>query len=511
MKLPIGIQTFSEIREDDYLYIDKTKEAFEIIDSFKYVFLSRPRRFGKSLFLDTLRNIFEGKKEYFKGLYIEDKYNFHETFPVIKISFAGALQTEEGLEGVFRSILQENTEYLGINCNEQMTPPDCLLYLIRQAYKKYNQKVVVLIDEYDKPILDNITDLKMVEYAKKSLKGFYEVLKKSDEYIRFVFLTGVSKFSKVSIFSGLNNIEDITLNPKFGNICGYTQNDIESTIKPLLEGVDLEKLKVWYNGYNFLKDKVYNPFDILLFIRNDFQYDNYWFETGTPSFLINLLKEKNYYLPDLDNLIVGKEIIRSFDIENINLTTLLVQSGYLTIKEMVQIGNEIHYSLKVPNMEVQMSLNSHVLLMLSGNENDLSKPKIKAFQSLHDANLEGFKTALVSLFAGLPYHNYAKNNISIYEGFYASVVYAYLASLGFPMAVEESTNRGRLDMTVIVNNNRYVIEFKVGGEDALGQIKENRYHEKFLDEGSNIYLVGINFNEEERNVSRFEWERVVSN
>ncbi len=511
MKLPIGIQTFSEIRENDYLYIDKTKEAFEIIDSFKYVFLSRPRRFGKSLFLDTLRNIFEGKKEYFKGLYIEDKYNFHETFPVIKISFAGNLQTEEGLEGVFRSILQENTEYLGIDCNEQMTPPDCLLYLIRQAYKKYNQKVVVLVDEYDKPILDNITDLKMAEYAKKSLKGFYEVLKKSDEYIRFVFLTGVSKFSKVSIFSGLNNLEDITLNPKFGNICGYTQNDIETTIKPLLEGVDLEELKIWYNGYSFLKDKVYNPFDILLFIRNNFLYRNYWFETGSPSFLIELIKEKNYYLPDLDNLVVGEEIVNAFDIENINLTTILFQSGYLTIKEMIHKRNKIQYALKIPNMEVRISLNTVILDMFIDDAIEKNRAQDRVYDALHDANLENFKTTLVSLFAGLPYQNYAKNNISIYEGFYASVIYAYLASLGLPMAVEESTNRGRLDMTVLVNNNRYVIEFKVGEEDALAQIKEKRYHEKFLDEGSNIYLVGINFDEAEKNVSSFEWEKVVSN
>ncbi len=507
MKLPIGIQTFSTLREDDYIYIDKTKEAYELITNHKYIFLSRPRRFGKSLFLDTLRNIFEGKKEYFKGLYIEDKYDFKK-HPVIKISFAGNMENEEELEDVFSKILRKNMEDLGLDCEMEWKKGSCLAYLIQKAYEKYNQEVVVLIDEYDKPILDNISNPKMREYAKNQLKGFYEVLKDSDGYLRFVFLTGVSKFSKVSIFSGLNNIEDISLNPKYGNICGYTHEDIKTSFKPLLRGVDLEKLKTWYNGYNFLKDKVYNPFDILLFISNGFMYKNYWFETGSPSFLLKLIKQKNYYLPSLENIELGEEILNSFEIDNITLETLLFQSGYLTIKEVLQIGNEINYSLKVPNLEVQMSLNSTILKMYIDNVSNSSKAKSKAFHSLHNANLQEFKQALISLFASLPYENYTKNNIQVYEGFYASVMYVYLSSLGFPVSVEESTNQGRLDMSLLINNNRYIFEFKVGNEDALNQIKQNRYHEKYLNETSNIYLVGINFDKDTKNVSAFKWERV---
>ncbi len=508
-KLPIGIQTFSKIREDNYVYIDKTKEALDLIENYEYVFLSRPRRFGKSLFLDTLRNIFEGKKEYFSGLYIEDKYDFSQKYPVIEISFAGNMQTEEGISQVFNGILKSNQKRLGIKCDKELDPPNCLKELIEETYKKYNQKVVVLVDEYDKPILDNISNKQMREYARDSLKGFYEILKKMDQYIRFVFLTGVSKFSKVSIFSGLNNIYDISLDKKYGNICGYTQNDIGTTFKPLLEGVDLEELKLWYNGYNFLKDKVYNPFDILLFISNDFEYKNYWFETGNPSFLIKLINEQNYYLPELENITLGEELLNSFDIENINIEVLLYQTGYLTIQEVNRVRNKIKYTLKMPNLEVRISLNERILNILD-NPVKIVKSQDKAYYALNDAKLEDFKTTLIALFASLPYENYAKNNINIYEGFYASVIYAYLSSLGFPISVEESTNQGRLDMSILINSNRYIIEFKVDDTNALGQIKENRYYEKYLDEGSDIYLVGITFSKKEKNVSSFEWEKFIN-
>ncbi len=507
MKLPIGIQTFSKLRETNSLYIDKTKEALDLITNHNCVFLSRPRRFGKSLFLDTLRNIFEGKKEYFKDLYIEDKYDFSIKHPVIKITFSGEMDTKEKLDGVFSRILRENKNKLGLDCDETWSNGVCLAHLIQQAHDKYNQKVVVLVDEYDKPILDNITNKEMREYAKTSLKGFYEILKDSDEYLRFVFLTGVSRFSRVSIFSGLNNLYDISLHPKYGNICGYTQEDIETTIRPLLDGVDLEKLKVWYNGYNFLKDDVYNPFDILLFIANEFKYSNYWFETATPSFLINLLNKQHYYLPNLENIKLDEKMLGSFDIENIDLEVLLYQTGYLTIKDVLQNSRGgFKYQLKIPNKEVRLSLNDHILAQISSDKTQLAQTQDNAYLALQDAKLEDFKTALISLFASIPYENYTKNNIQVYEGFYASVMYAYLSSMGIELDVEQSTNKGKLDMSLVLNNNRYVFEFKVDKENALNQIKENKYYEKYLNENSTIYLVGINFDEEKRNVDGFEWE-----
>ena len=279
-KLPIGIQTFSKIREDDYIYIDKTDIALKMIEDYQYVFLSRPRRFGKSLFLDTLKNIFEAKKEYFSGLTIEDKWNWDVSYPVILISFAeGKIESRADLDDKWAELLEINADRLGLDCNSDFDRK-CFSSLIRQAYKKYGQKVVILVDEYDKPILDNITNPEVAKQIRDGLVNFYSVIKGSDEFLRFTFLTGVSKFSKTSIFSGLNNIEDISLSPDFSDICGYTKNDIETTLKPYLEGVDMAKLKCWYNGYNFLGSDMYNPFDILKFIRNHFTFDNYWFESG---------------------------------------------------------------------------------------------------------------------------------------------------------------------------------------------------------------------------------------
>ncbi|MCB4204968.1 ATP-binding protein [Deferribacterales bacterium Es71-Z0220] len=508
-KLPIGIQTFSEIIEGNYVYIDKTEEAYKLIQEYKYVFLSRPRRFGKSLFLDTLKELFEGNKKLFEGLYIYDKWNWNEKYPVIKISWAGNFQTLEGLKQVAFDVFKTNQESLGVICDNVNDPASCFRDLIHRAYKKYNQKVVILIDEYDKPILDVIENIEQAKINREFIKGLYSIIKDNDAYIKFAFLTGVSKFSKASIFSGLNMLTDISLNPKYGNICGYTQKDIETSFLPYFKDVDLEKVKKWYNGYNFLKDNVYNPFDILQFISNEFVFDNYWFESGTPSFLIKLIKERNYFLPSLTNLILDKKILSSFDIENIDLEVILYQSGYLTIEKMIEdeLLSSIEYKLKIPNLEVQISLNDYIINYLFKGDNRLKSPLIK---SLYYEKLEDFKVALTSLFASIPYNNFTKNNLNLYEGFYASVIYAYLASLGINIIGEDITNKGRIDLTLFVGDKIYILEFKVDGQqgEALRQIKERNYAEKYLNEGKQIYLIGIEFSSEQKNVINFEWERV---
>ncbi len=506
-KLPIGIQTFSEIVEENYIYIDKTKIALDLIENNKYVFLSRPRRFGKSLFLDTLKNIFLGNKALFKGLYIYDNYDFTEKYPVINISFAaGKFNSVEKLKKHITSLLEYNQEDLNIVCKDSKSINICFTDLIKKAYKKYNQKVVILIDEYDKPILDTIEDVKISNDVKNELANFYSVMKASDEYLRFVFLTGVSKFSKVSVFSGLNNIRDVSLEERYGDICGYTQNDIETSFLPYLDGVDLEKLREWYNGYNFLASDVYNPFDILLFIQGGFNYKNYWIETGTPTFLIHLLSQKDYFIPELENLIVGEEIINSFDINNISLETILFQAGYLTIDECrVDEMDLIEYKLKVPNKEVRVSLNNMFIDYLTDDTHKLRKRQ-NIFKSLKNAKMEELKKTLISLFASIPYNNFVNNKIYEYEGYYASVIYAYFASLGIIIISEDVTNLGRIDMTIDINNRIYIIEFKTTKENALEQIKEKNYHQKYLDENKEIILVGINFDREKKNISNFEWE-----
>ncbi|MDQ7046608.1 MAG: AAA family ATPase [Sulfurovum sp.] len=459
--------------------------------------------------MDTLHNIFEGKKELFKDLYIYDKWDWDTTYPVIKISWDGNLQTSSKLETVALHSLEKNQERLGIECQKNNNLSVCFDELIQKAYEKYNQRVVILIDEYDRPILDTIDNIEQAKLNREFIKGMYSVMKGADAYIKFVFLTGVSKFSKASIFSGLNMLEDISLTPKFGNICGYTQKNIENEFLPYLDGIDLVKVKEWYNGYNFLKDDVYNPFDLLKFIKNDFIFDNYWFATGTPTFLIKLIEKNNYFLPRLANLTVGKEMLDSFDIENINLEMILYQAGYLTIDKMIEKRRGgIEYKLKLPNMEVKSSLNSVIIDFLTHQHSQKSKHQDELYDALIDNDLELLKTSLIAMFASIPNNNYTKNNILHYEGFYASVIYVYLQSLGLDIIGEDVTNLGRIDLTVKIDKYIYIIEFKVGKENALAQIKEKNYAQKYLHKGKEIILVGINFDEEVRNISGFEWERV---
>ncbi|MEA3512086.1 MAG: AAA family ATPase [Campylobacterota bacterium] len=509
-KLPIGIQTFSTIREDNYLYVDKTDIAYELIENYRYVFLSRPRRFGKSLFLDTLRNIFEAKKEYFSGLAIEDKWDWSVSYPVINISFAkGKIESRAQLDDRIIKILKSNQKKLGIECDDSDDVAGCFSDLIENSYEKYNQKVVILIDEYDKPILDNITNPNIAKEIRDGLVNFYSVIKGSDEFLRFAFLTGVSKFTKTSIFSGLNNITDISLNSKFGDICGYTQNDVETTFKPYLDDVDMDKLKRWYNGYNFLKSNMYNPFDILLFINEGFLYRNYWFETGTPTFLMDLIKQNNYFLPNLANLKVDEKLLNSFDIENLDLEVILYQAGYLTIDKVeTTIFETLEYSLKIPNKEVKQSLNDYIIAKILKDKNATQK-KTDTYKSLLQSDMTSFRDALKSIFASIPYNNYTKNDMQTHEGFYASVIYVYLQSLGLDIVGEDVTNKGRIDLTIKMEQAIYIIEFKVGDGNALQQIKDKQYSQKYLNDGKDIYLVGINFDEGEKNISSFEWEEIT--
>jgi hypothetical protein len=514
--LPIGIQTFHEIRdkEKNYIYIDKTELALNLINGGKYYFLSRPRRFGKSLFLDTLQDIFEGKKELFEGLYIYDKWDWDDNYPVIKISFGGGVT--ESVEDLNKSILyliDENQERLELECNYRDSVKNCLLDLIKQAYLKYNQKVVILIDEYDKPILDNITDMELSKAIRNRLKNIYSIIKESDQYLRFVFLTGVSKFSKVSLFSGLNNLEDISLNPNYAMICGYTHEDIKEHFQERLDDIDMNELKKWYNGYNFLGEGVYNPFDILLFFSRNKIYSNYWFETGNPAFLIEVLKKKRFFLPDLEDIKVNESSLSSFDIDHIKIETLLFQTGYLTIKEVKKRFNQRVYHLTYPNLEVKTALNEHIFEYLL---TDKTLDKTPIFDAIEFKDMKTFEKAIYQLFATLPYNSYTKNDMQNYEGYYANVIYAYLAGLGIEFKAEDVTNYGRIDLTIATPDMSqvYIIEFKVVENKnrdgkSLEQIKEKRYHEKYLNVAQEITLVGIEFSKEDRNVCRFEWERLL--
>ncbi len=301
-KLPIGISTFSEIIKENSYYVDKSRYFRQLFDSGKYFFLSRPRRFGKSLFVDTLKCAFEGRQDLFKGLYLENDWNWDDSHPVISISFGrGLVKDKDELDHRIHRFLSEQAAYHDVTCSEALVA-DRFAELIQEIWKKTGKRVVILVDEYDKPILDHIESPSHAETLRDGLKNFYSVIKESDRYLRFCFITGVSKFSKVSIFSDLNNLRDISLDPRFGSMCGYTQQELEDIFADRLTGVDLLKMKSWYNGYHFLgKERVYNPFDVLLFFESG-QYGSYWFESATPTFLVKLLQQKRFYLPHLDGL-----------------------------------------------------------------------------------------------------------------------------------------------------------------------------------------------------------------
>ena len=507
-KLPIGISTFSKIVEQDYLYIDKTKEAYQLITDYQYAFLSRPRRFGKSLFIDTLQEIFEGNRKLFEGLYIYDKWDFDTKYPVIKISFSGSRDVEALKQNIFRN-MNEAQEKLGIECSKEYDYATCFSELIKKSYEKYQKPVVILVDEYDKAILDNIDQIEVAKESREVVKILYTQIKDNDRYIKFAFLTGVSKFTKANIFSGLNNLEDISLTPEFGTVCGYTQTDIETKILPYLEGVDLEKLQKWYNGYNFLNDRVYNPFDILLFIKNRFLFDNYWFNTGTPSFLIKLFKTNSYNLAKFENLKVGKELIESFDIEDISLETVMFQSGYLTIKEQILRRNRIQYILTFPNLETKMSFNNYLLNYFVKKAIDTIPVQNSLIDLLEVANLNDLEQTIKSLFASIAYNNFTKNDIEEHEGFYASVIYAYFVGAGFDKVLaEDVTNDGRIDLSVFIDDYLYIFEFKVDKKGALEQIKNKKYFQKYLSSSKGIYIIGVEFDSQSRNVIGYEWEKI---
>jgi hypothetical protein len=518
-RLPIGIQTFSEIRDkrENLAYVDKTAMALDLIERSKYCFLSRPRRFGKSLFLDTLAEIFKGSKALFEGLHIYDKWDWQQQYPVIQITFAsGDMSGGSSIRDNIKDILHSNAKDLDVLFEMPKTEDMGLLLrnFLAKVSNAYGQRVVVLIDEYDKPILDNIhkEDKTVAREAREILRNFYGAIKAADRYLRFVFITGVSKFSKLNLFSGLNNLQDITLHSSYSTITGYTQGDLEEVFGEYLEGIDLPMVSRWYNGYNYLGEAVYNPYDILLFLSNNGVFRNYWWETGNPSFLIELLRKSNYYIPHLENVVIAEEDLSAFDVERIDMVALLWQTGYLTFEERIELMHRVSYRMKLPNLEVQNSLNTLFFDYLTNIEEGRTSLQLRASRALLDGNLEELEKALRALFASIPYQNYVNSTISNYEGYYASVVFTFLSGMGYEVKAEDTTNRGRIDMTMIGRDRIYIIEFKVdkAEEEALAQIKIRKYYEKYLSEQKTICLLGIHFDSSQRNISGFAFAEIRS-
>jgi hypothetical protein len=509
-KLPIGIQTFRKIREDDYYYVDKTALALRLVEEGSHYFLSRPRRFGKSLLLDTLGELFSGSEPLFRGLHIHDRWDWSTVYPVIRIGFAeGVLHDRASLDRRIGAILRENAEALGVACRDSDDIPTCFGELIRHAHARTGQRVVVLVDEYDKPILDNITRPEVAREMRDGLRNLYSVIKGQDAHIRFAFLTGVSKFSKVSLFSGLNNLRDITVSPAYSALCGYTEADVDTVFAPELPGLDRQQIRDWYNGYNWTGEAVYNPFDLLLLFEER-QFRPYWFETGTPTFLVDVLTQRQAWLPELGQLETSADILSTFDVDDMPTEALMFQAGYLTIDREEEISGTYYYQLRYPNREVYQSLNGTLLRYWTPDAQAEVKHRKALYRLLLANDFPGLQQLFISFFASIPHDWYRNNPIARYEGYYASVFYAYFAALGLDITLEDASNHGRLDMAVRFNQQIYLFEFKVveltPEGRALQQIKHRGYADKYRAEGLPIHLIGVEFSREQRSVVSFEVE-----
>jgi hypothetical protein len=506
--LPLGISTLSLLLESNGIYVDKTEYAFNLIKSPGRFFLSRPRRFGKSLFVDTLKEIFEGNQKLFEGLYIHDKWDWTKKYPVIKLDFAGGeVRNREELDVRILNMLRENGQRLGLRMDSTDLAGK-FIDLISGVASKYGQRAVVLVDEYDKPLLDNVHNPEMAKEIRSGLKNLYSVLKSQDANLQFVFMTGVTKFSKVSLFSGVNQLKDITLSKSYSSICGYTDIDLQEHFSEYLAGSDPEEVKQWYNGYNWTgSESVYNPYDILLFLSEEKVFRNYWFETGSPTFLIELFRKNQYFLPDLENIEVFQRTLSSFEIESLNPLTLLFQAGYLTIEKTFIEREKLVYRLKIPNQEVRLALNDYFIEDYTGISADLKNRQDDLYNALSTGNIASFEQHIRSLFAGIPWRNFTNNDLANFEGYYASVLYAFFASLNAQIIPEDITNRGQADMTILLGNHIYVMEIKVvdhlpeGNNQALQQIIQRNYAEKYRNrERKTVHEVGLVFNKTVRNL-----------
>ena len=532
-KMPIGIQSFEKMRNDKYLYVDKTKYVYNLVRTSSPYFLSRPRRFGKSLFLSTLKAYFLGQKELFKGLYIEkaeekraeiEKNEAWVEYPVFYLDFnVGRYDLEEALAESLDYFLRKEEKLYGLK-NEGDSFGKRFQSLIETAYNKTGRQVVILVDEYDKPLLQTmgINETLNEEY-RNTLKAFYSVIKTCDQYIRFAFLTGVTKFSKVSIFSDLNNLQDISMLNDYAEICGLTQTEIEKTFKPEIERLAtntknsydkmLEELKKRYDGYKFsvLGESVYNPFSILNTL-NSGELKNYWFSTGTPTFLVNYLKDAYYNIPDLDGKVeLDESMLNEYRADTKNPIPILFQSGYLTIKEYIEEVNM--YRLGFPNDEVRYGFLKNLFPSYSSLRPDETGVSIWKFvEDIRAGNVDEFMERMQAIIAGVPYDNLPKDKLKLREQNYQTAVYLIFKLMGQFVETEIHCSKGRADCIVHTKDSIYIFEFKLmsagSADDAITQIKEKGYASQFKAEGKKIILIGSSFDEEERTIGEWKSEKI---
>ncbi|PIE78367.1 MAG: AAA family ATPase [Candidatus Delongbacteria bacterium] len=511
-KLGLGIQELSELRRDNYIYVDKTEIIHKLITTGKYYFLSRPRRFGKSLLVNTMEEIFRGNKDLFKETWIYDKWNFEEKYPVIKISLSGiGLDTYTLVEALDRLVSNVAKKY-----NIKLEEKDYSIKFQELIVKLSKENpVVVLIDEYDKPIVDYITDLDTARKHREVLKKFYSVIKDLDKHIKLLFITGVSKFSRVSFFSELNNLTDITVNRNYSNIAGYTEEEIidnyEDYLKPIEKefGFDrkgvMDAIKLWYNGYSWdAENFVYNPYSVIsLFEAREF--NNFWFRSGTPTFLTKFIKDNMIDFTKFDTeVIIDADTLDSYEIDNIDITVLLFQAGYLTIKEKIRDPEffSVSYKLAYPNMEVRESFYKFLIADYTSIDKTIFSSIIRKLkENLVKREVDHFFLGFKSVFADIPFNIFMEKD----ESYYHSIIYLTMRLIGANILPEKGSSRGRVDAIVSTPKYIYIIEFKMSSaNDALRQIENRKYYEPYLSDGREITCIGVSFDRKERNIKEYK-------
>ena len=513
--LTVSISDFEKLRREGYLYVDKTEYIWNLINpaggSF---FLSRPRRFGKSLTLSTLKAIFQGKKELFEGLAIYDKPYDWKEYPIIHLDMNGRdFSTPEKLEERFQQILREQAYINGVTL--QSTASDTMFHELIQTLYDKSGEVVILLDEYDRPILNNIAKDNRFDFL-NALKGFYSVIKEKSALLRFAFVTGVSKFCHVSLFSDLNNLADITMDIRYATMFGYTQEELEKyfgdRIADLAGDGDLEsyktKMKDWYNGYRFeaRAQTVYNPVSLANFFENRGMFNNYWFSTGTPSFLLELTKQKDFDFQSALKKAVPQVAFSAFEIDNIDPLALLLQTGYITIKGSEERFGQTWYFLDFPNREVAGAFSAYILNSYAGKTQTASVQfTAEIAMALLNKDLKKLRKIMEVFFAGIPYTSHKKQ-----ESTFQTIFFSIFRLLGLYIEAESATNDGRIDAVVQTDNAIFIFEFKLDDDPtALEQIRAKEYFKKFLLDKREIYIVGVNFDSEKGNLVGWQDEKIV--
>jgi hypothetical protein len=501
-KYPVGIQDFLELRKGGYVYVDKTMFAHTLVSQGKYYFLSRPRRFGKSLFMSMLQYLFEGNKNLFEGLYIEDKWDWTQNSPVIKISFSDIGHKDKGLYRAISDCLDEVAKKHNITLQETVSSSKFRELISTLSIQQ--GKVVVLIDEYDKPIIDYLgVDAEKAIENRDILKSFYSILKDADPYLKWVLITGVSKFARTSIFSDLNHLRELSLNPHFSSICGISQAELDFYFKEELALLDVEKIKKWYNGYNWGgKITVYNPFSLLNFFVDGGHFENYWFVSGTPTFLLNLAKKYQKY--DFEKVKISATRLNAYDIENLQLIPLMFQTGYLTISRYIE--EDDLYELNYPNEEVRKS---YLEVLADAYAHSNSDTILVLATEMRDAlNIQDFgkvESIFNTVFKSIPYEVWQKEN----EHYYHAIIHLTFRLLGIYTESQVQTSDGRIDAIVQLKNYVYAFEFKLSDNNnddlaskALQQIKHKNYLQPYFHQHKTCIGVGLSFSKELKKVEK---------